>query len=77
MVIRPSAASASSAVMRSLATKRSSELLDAGQAALERVVVDVAEHDVVPGGRGHLGDAGAHQSGPDDRDLGCHAHVLL
>ena len=23
----------------------------------------------------HLSDAGAHQSGPDDSELGCHAHV--
>ena len=66
MVIRASAASASCLLEGALGHEPGQGLLDGGAALAERLVGDVAQHHLVPGDSGHLGDAGAHQSGSDD-----------
>ncbi len=45
---------------------------DGAAGALQRLVADVAQDHVVPGLSGHLGNARAHETSADDRQLLCH-----
>ena len=75
VVIRPSVASTSSSVILPLAANRPSESRIAGEAAVQRGVVDVPHGDLPAGLRRHLGDARAHQTRADDREPTRHVRL--
>ena len=55
--------------MRPLIDAVGQRLVQPGLALVGGLLVAVDQHDLEPGGGGHLRDAGAHEAGADDADF--------